>query len=138
MLEHWWLATLILASSLTAINFTANRHRYKQLYRAYRFYLEAGVPEAFIDYTLMEANELEETRIHLNMVSVRRRELFWARLSNTAYLTNMVICFSSLILLFYGILTAPSYIGMAFAAFMILNSYLTRKAWKKATIRMLK
>ncbi|MBS7618885.1 hypothetical protein KEJ25_09920 [Candidatus Bathyarchaeota archaeon] len=132
------MTILIMALSLTVINFTANRYRYKQLYRAYRFYLDMGVPEAFIDYTLMEADELEETRVHLNVVSTRRKELFWRRLSNTAYLINMIICFSSLLLLFYGILTAPIYIGITFAALMILNSYLTRSAWKKATIQMRK
>ncbi|MEM2901308.1 MAG: hypothetical protein QXO32_01035 [Candidatus Bathyarchaeia archaeon] len=97
-----------------------------------------GVPEAFIDYTLMETDELEETRVHLNVISTRRKEVFWRRLSSTAYLINMIICFSSLLFLFYGVLTAPSYVGVAFAALMILNSYLTRSAWKKATIQMRK
>jgi hypothetical protein len=135
MLKQWWIPTLILVAALMVTNVVAGRYRYKQLYKAYRFYSKTGISETFIDYTLMDGDELEETGVHPEIVSTRRRELFWSKLSTATYFLTMSICFSALIILFYGALTAPFYVGVAFTLLMILNAYLTRRAWRKMRLK---
>jgi len=123
-----WLYLLIFTLGLTLFSIFANNRRYKYLQMAYEFY--KNQEENFLDYVLMEPTELEETTINKEINLIKRREVFWIKISLLSYGLIMIICAAIMILSFYNLLNIPKFVSFIFLGLLICSSYINYRGWR--------
>lgn len=123
-----WASVAVLASIIIFV--IADRLKYKQIQKAYRYYERDRMEGEFIEYVFLDPTTIEPDSINGEVIHIKREELRWRTIATLSYAIAMIICGSVMLLLFYKIIHAPPWVGFIFLFFIMLLAYLMNRSWR--------
>ncbi|MEM2530292.1 MAG: hypothetical protein QXL32_04120 [Candidatus Bathyarchaeia archaeon] len=109
----------------------ADRLKYEQIRKAYRYYERDGIEGEFIEYVFLDPTTIEPDSINGEVIHIKREELRWGAIATLSYAISMIICGAVMLLLFYEIIHAPPWVGFIFLFLIMLLAYLMNRSWRR-------